>query len=136
MGAKQTGSGRSVSQWKGETSTFLERRHMRKRWCVVVYYVRTAYDGSPMGIGRLEYSVPIFITPGYTRGYNTPWCNAHLLIIARSGEWIGSFPTYYHARTHKRFLLAKEEVKHVRGLSHELLFFADTGPSCPNWERH
>jgi hypothetical protein len=78
---------------------------MPRRSCVGFYYVRTAYDGSPLGIGRLGRSFgPDFIhsAPGYTRGYNTLSRDAHLPMIARSGRGIGAVPTYdfHHARTH------------------------------------
>jgi len=54
------------------------------RTLVFFLCVRTAYDGSPLGIGGLGHSVPDFITPGYARVYYTHSCDAHLM-IARSG---------------------------------------------------
>ena len=115
VGAKQTGSGRFREPVRGRHKYISrgEAHACKSARALVVYYVRTAYDGSPLGIGRLGIRSRFhhFIAPGYTRVYNTLSRDAHLPMIARSGQWMSAFRTYdfHHADTHIRFLLAKEE---------------------------
>jgi hypothetical protein len=88
---------------------------VQKRSCVGGLLCEDCVEGgSPLGIGRLGFRSRFH--PEYTRGYNALSRDAHLLMIARSGQWIGAFPTYdfHHAHTHIWFLLGAT-VKYFRG---------------------
>ena len=91
MGAKETGTGRSVSQCEGDTSTFLESRHIQERSCVGFLLCEDGVGWIAAGDWWIRAFEPDFIAPGYARGYNTLSRDAHLLTIARDGQVINAF---------------------------------------------